>query len=146
MSLDRRQFQDLIERTLPEVDPRWLSQDAVHLLLGTAAVESEFGTYIRQVGGGPALGVFQIEKATFNDLRQRYGHDYILEHEWHDKCEWDLRTSIIFARLKYWSIPKALPPAESVEAMADYWKKWYNTPAGGGTVEQFIEKYHRYVT
>ena len=144
MSLNVRQFRDLIERILREVDPRWLSEDAVELLLGTAAVESGFGTHLRQVGGGPALGAFQIEKVTFNDLRERYGHDYILEHHWHGECEWNLRVSIIFARLKYWSIPKRLPPADSVEAMADYWKTWYNTPAGAGTVEKFIEKYHQY--
>ena len=68
MAFNCLQFRDLITRVLKEV--ALYSPAAVNLLLGTAAQESGFGTYLRQVKG-PALSVFQIEEATFLDLRER---------------------------------------------------------------------------
>jgi hypothetical protein len=48
------------------------SAAAEDLLLGTAAVESGCGRYLVQVGGGPALGIFQMEPATHDDLWENY--------------------------------------------------------------------------
>ena len=48
-----------------------MSESAVNLLLGTALVESGL-KYIKQIGGGPALGVYQIEPATLHDLYKNY--------------------------------------------------------------------------
>jgi len=45
---------------------------AENLLLGTAAVESRMGTYLRQVGGGPALGIWQVEPVTHLFGRGRF--------------------------------------------------------------------------
>ena len=44
---------------------------AENLIMGTAAQESGF-TYIKQLGGGPALGMFQVEPATAEDILFRY--------------------------------------------------------------------------
>ncbi|KAF0118141.1 MAG: hypothetical protein FD149_866 [Rhodospirillaceae bacterium] len=44
------------------------SPAAEALLLGTAIQESRLGTYLRQTGGGPALGVYQMEPATHEDI------------------------------------------------------------------------------
>ena len=43
------------------------SPSAEELVLGTAIVESGL-TYIRQWGDGPALGLWQVEPSTRNDL------------------------------------------------------------------------------
>ena len=43
------------------------SPSAEELVLGTAIVESGL-TYIRQWGDGPALGLWQVEPSTQNDL------------------------------------------------------------------------------
>ena len=43
------------------------SPSAEELVLGTAIVESGF-TYLRQWGDGPALGLWQVEPSTQNDL------------------------------------------------------------------------------
>jgi len=43
------------------------SPSAEELVLGTAIVESGL-TYLRQWGDGPALGLWQVEPATQNDL------------------------------------------------------------------------------
>ena len=47
MALNKNQFKDLIERCLKKTMMH--SDAAVALLLGTAAQESAFGTYIRQI-------------------------------------------------------------------------------------------------
>ena len=46
--------------------------EAVELILGTCAQESAFGKYRHQLGGGPALGIYQCEPATFNDIFENY--------------------------------------------------------------------------
>ena len=43
----------------------------VQLLLGTAAVESYF-IYRRQLGGGPAVGLWQMESRTARDIFDNY--------------------------------------------------------------------------
>ena len=55
--MDKNQLSYLIKETLTGIDK--YSIDALNLLLGTAAQESRFGHYIRQLGSGPALGIFQ---------------------------------------------------------------------------------------
>jgi hypothetical protein len=70
MAFDKKQFRDLIQRTLQDLGMH--SESAVNLLLGTAAQESQFGTYFRQIGGGPALGVFQMEPDTEIDIWDNY--------------------------------------------------------------------------
>lgn len=51
MAFNCLQFRDLITRVLKEV--ALYSPAAVNLLLGTAAQESGFGTYLRQVRDRP---------------------------------------------------------------------------------------------
>ena len=141
MALDKHQLKNLIERVLTEINLN--SPQAVDLLLGTCAQESAFGTYLRQTGGGPALGAFQIEPATFQDLRGRYGVRFPIIGRYFEELEWDLRLSIIVSRVKYFSCPGPIPLTP--EEQAAYYKKNYNTPAGSGTVEQYMENWRRYV-
>lgn len=146
MSYNKDQFENLIRRVLiAELGKELCTDAAVNLLLGTAAQESLFGTYLRQVRG-PAMGAFQIEPATFNWLKgkylDRYPHFKDVDVE---DLEWDLALAIIFARLRYRAIPTALPDANDVHALAAYWKKYYNTEAGAGIVEEFVKNYERFV-
>lgn len=63
--------------------------------------------------------------------------------------EWLLRGSdragVCLARLKYLSIPSAIPCHESLLARrkfhAEYWKQWYNTEKGRGTVEKYVQQF-----
>ena len=144
MAYDREQFRDLIRRTLRQY--RIDTESAVNLLLGTAAVESGFGTFLRQKGHGPALGAFQMEPATFADLRGRFvsRFPFLLEARV-EQLETNISLAIIMARIKYLSISAPLPDALDVEGLGGYWKNFYNSPAGAGTVEGFIEAWHRYV-
>lgn len=145
MALDKRQFKDLIEKVLGKY-PELLSDSAVNLLLGTAAQESRFGTFIRQLNGGPALGIFQMEPNTFEWLRELYAEKYPeIAQRQAEELEWDLRLAILFARLRYRTVPQPLPSADSASQIALYWKKYYNTMSGSGKIEEFIANYRRFV-
>ena len=63
-------LRNLITSVLKELNLH--SDNAVNLLMGTAAQESHLGKYRKQLGGGPALGIFQMEPATFNDIVNNY--------------------------------------------------------------------------
>jgi len=147
---DKNQFKDLIERTLISYNPKLCVDGAINLLLGTAAQESYFGTYLRQIGGGPALGVFQMEPATFIWLRDHYVERppfnmTDLAERIAEELEWDLQLAILMARLRYWIVPRALPDANDIEGLARYWKDYYNTRFGQGTTEEFVENYKKFV-
>ena len=134
MSFDRDQFKALVQLALTRLDPALCSPSAVNPLLGTAAQESRFGTYLRQVRG-PAVGVFQMEPATFDWLKDRFTRNYRqLSRRSVEELEWDLSLAAVFARLRYRVVPSPLPNAGDVIALATYWKRYYNTPAGAGTV------------
>lgn len=131
------------------------SESAENLLLGTCAQESAMGTYLKQVKG-PALSIFQIEEATYNDVWRYLAGKYELGESILEACNcdqmpefeqigWDLRLATLVCRVKYWMIPEALPSYNDVDGLAAYWKKYYNTEAGKGTKEEFINNYERHV-
>lgn len=146
MSLNLDQFRDLIERTLLRECPAWLSGSAVELLLGTCAVESDFGEFRRQVGGGPARGIFQMEPETFYWIRNYCRKDApILDGRDVVDIETDDELAIVAARARYRVAPVRLPTAGNTEAQALYWKFVYNTISGKGRVQKYLEKYNHYV-
>lgn len=154
MGLYRPQFRSLIVRTLKDYDEVCIkdepvglySKPAVVLLLDTAAQESDFGHYLKQLGRGPALGAFQMEPETFRWLRDKYRLRYspigVIEFR---MLEWNLRAAIIMARLRYRAVRAALPPVDDVKERARYWKRYYNTAAGRGTIDEFITNHKRHV-
>lgn len=145
----KHQLRELIVETLKEID--LYSEDAVNLLMGTCAQESHLGQYIKQLNG-PALGVFQMEPNTFNDIFSNYlrykrellDSIYNLCGDIHNKnVMWNLKLAICFARVHYLRVPEKLP--NTIEGYAAYWKKYYNTYLGAGTEEEFINNYNLYV-
>lgn len=143
MAYHRGQFEDLIKRTLAAANlPR--KQSAIDLLLGTAAQESAFGTYLKQVNG-PALGVFQMEPATFYTVKAWAEKRFplILEGRCATELEYDLSIAILSARLNYLSKPDSIP--ESLQGQAAYWKRYWNTYLGKGTIEQYVRNWNKYV-
>lgn len=137
------------------------SRAAEQLMLGTAVHESGGLRYLKQVNSlgrpyGPAVSLYQMEPDTLNSLY----NDYLLYHADYLKVlnTFDnenftrqfllinnLAYSTAAVRLLYFWKPRALPKAGDLEGIAEYWKKYYNTPLGKGSVEEFIENYHRYV-
>ena len=74
---DLFQFRDCIVRPALQGVNLW-SESSEVLLLGTCMTESNFGTYLKQIGSGPALGVYQMEINTHNDIWKNYLHRSLL--------------------------------------------------------------------
>jgi hypothetical protein len=146
MAFDTEQFRELVidvlngEMSVRAYSHAFNSKSAVELLLGTCAVESDFGTYLHQIDG-PALGIFQMEPTTFYWIATRYGFS---EYS-HFDLKWDLRLAVLMARYRYWAVAEPLPGSDNIEALARYWKRYYNTYLGSGKVGDFITKYKKYV-
>ena len=118
------------------------SLSAEKLLLGTAAVESRF-TFRRQFNGGPALGLFQMEPATFNWLMGGF-----LSSKKHS----DLKKIVLLiagrtnpipsdlvindafaaamARIRYYTVPAPIP--STLKEQGFYWWQYYNGESANG--------------
>lgn len=128
---------------------------AVELMLGTAAQESRFD-YLQQIDG-PALGLWQVEPATHDDIWEnylRYRHELgnrlrALIGNYPQFSHKHLITNLAYAcaiaRLVYYRRPNALPPAGDLAGQAQYWKTFYNTHLGCGAVEDYVANYRRLV-
>ncbi len=153
MSFDKHQFRDFVDRTLKAVELH--SEAATDLLLKTAAHESKFGTYLRQVQG-PALGIFQIEPDTEKDIwlnYLRFNSELTekikkftgIDGPNHSALEGDLRYQVIMARLVYRRIKFPLPSPIDILGQAKYWKRHYNTMRGAGNEIDFVKAAEKYV-
>ncbi len=126
------------------------------LLLGTAIQESLL-VHREQLNGGPALGLFQMEGETHTDCWVNYldFRDGLADKvrqtlsPGEDPAAETMKINDGYAaamcRVKYLRVPKALPPADDISGMADYWKQYYNTPLGAGTPDEFLEKWPQFV-
>jgi hypothetical protein len=130
------------------------SDEAVELMLGTAAQESAYGKYRRQLGNGPARGIFQMEPRTFLDIVINflaYKPDLkarIMKLANVDKLDpADLETNDVLAtcmcRVHYFRVKEPIPI--DLQGWATYWKKHYNTVKGKGTDIEFMSNYKKYV-
>lgn len=124
------------------------NESAQVLLLGTAMVESRL-VYLHQIGGGPALGIYQMEPATIVDIWDNYlkyrenlaGLIRPLMNEGMSKIEQikgNLYYATAMARIHYRRVPKPLPQAADAVGMAAYHKEHYNTHLGATDPEESV--------
>ena len=132
------------------------AQVAEDLLVGTALAESKL-RFLRQIGGGPARGVYQIEPATHDDLWDSYLQSRLPlgtktnsllapRPSQSNQLVTNLAYATAIARLIYWRRPEPLPELGDVVGYAGYWKAHFNTEKGAGEENHFIETYERYGT
>lgn len=154
MGLDAGQVRDLIVRpTLEYLGlPRGIA--AEKLVLGTAAQESQF-KYLKQLGKGPALGLWQCEPATFEDLWVRMPVELrskvrrfrnplmpggeLVGDSYREDLICNLRFACAMCRVHYY-MRKKLKLSEDADMpkIAGWWKEHYNTHRGKGTTDQFL--------
>lgn len=150
--MNKNEWRRLITEALKDIG--LYSDDARELIMGTFAQESKF-KYIRQIGGGPALGYGQMEPATFNDIVMSYlRYKPELMGKIMKSCGIvnlepvmltdNKKLMVCMTRLHYLRVKEPLPSYRDVWAMGEYWKQYYNTPAGKGTVKEFVENYTKY--
>ena len=153
--MNQSQIKSVIEEVLHRLG--YHSRSAVELVYLTGLVESNYD-YLKQLGNGPAKSFFQIEPTTCYDMAEHYvsyrkslakaiADAAMINPMWIDYSREELgyllQTNIAFAicmcRVHYRRVPKALPAIGDKLAYAKYWKRYYNTELGKGTVEKFLE-------
>ncbi len=151
--INQQQLRDLV--VAPTLD--WLDEEISHtevaedLLMATCVAESLGGTYLKQVGG-PALGIYQMEPFTHNDIWKNYlaykpdlfrrlltlsGSPSPMEHP--ELMVSNLTYATAMARVHYYRVSEPLPKNSSLELLGQYWKDHYNTKAGAGTADHFVQ-------
>jgi len=157
-AMDAQQLLDnIIKPTLEYMGGNYASKNASMLLLATAAIESKCGYYIKQVGG-PALGIWQMEPLTHDDIWSECDalYDDLGEEITNLTLDCDIgavssclvhspKYACAMARLKYSMDPKPLPDYNNIRQVYDYYKRIYNTPLGASTYEKFKQAwlYHK---
>ncbi|MBF0181341.1 MAG: hypothetical protein HQM03_15065 [Magnetococcales bacterium] len=150
MGLNPHQLREYIIRPVLQRLDLW-SEAAEELVLGTGIQESGL-VHLRQLGGGPARGLWQMEPNTHNDIwnnflhfRNKLGLRILGPYTKPDpmRLTWDLAYACAMCRVHYLRCPDALPEAGDIDGQARLWKKVYNTPLGAGTVEEYLSNWHR---
>lgn len=158
--MEPTQLRQLIRDTLASNDlPAFMGKaddNAEALLCMIAAHETNCGYYLRQIKGS-ALGIFQMEPATHEDVLRYLKAKANTDYGWlwlHDRLQrggfsderlvYDLRYAIIFARIYLWRISEAIPDAADVNGLAEYAKTYWNTEAGKATPKLYADAYKKY--
>lgn len=153
MSLDPKHFRQYIVRPALKQFDMW-SPAAENLVCGTAYKESKL-KWLKQLGAGPALGLFQMEPATHDDIWDNYlnyrsGLANMFYEILADKPNYQmqLQTNLFYAaamcRIHYYRKPEPLPDADDIMALGHYWKEHYNTAGGKGTAAEFHLDYKEF--
>lgn len=118
---------------------------AKDMIIETAIAETGLGQ-IEDKTVGAGMGLTQFDELPFNDIRDRsiksrpkilkdLGVDISLVH-W-DDLRYNQFLALLFTRLLYKPVNEDIPA--TIEERAAYWKEHYNTKAGKGTVEHYLE-------
>ena len=132
------------------------SEGAVELMMFTCAVESLGGTYLKQVKG-PALGIYQMEPDTYNDIWQNFikskhslmmmllSNFQVTFMPPEDRIVYDLRFATAMTRIHYQRVLEAIPDASDVVGLWNYYKKHYNCLNGAAVKDEAIAKYYTFL-
>ena len=143
-------IEHIIRPSLEAIDA--CSEPAVALLQAVAMAESGGGYYVKQFGKGPALGIYQMEPDTYKDIwfnflagRPDLRSKVLVAIGTHiqptaERLITDMMLATIMARLHFMRRSEPLPATHDLKGQARYWKLYYNTEYGAGTVKGFIEK------
>lgn len=155
------QFRKLIiQPTLKALD--LYNPEAEELLIGTCAQESQGGTFLFQVLNKPvidiesspyAIGVFQMEKATHDDIWKNFlsSHEDLsnkllgfckIQTPSAEMMIYNLYYAAAMARILYYRVAAPIPC--DLKAQAEYYKKYYNTSSGAATMRAYISNYYKF--
>jgi hypothetical protein len=117
---------------------------ATVLSLGTAIHETNAGQYLQQIDG-PALGVWQMEPATYQDCWTNFLNfrpelaaavrKFQVPGVGAGQLVWNLGYACAMARVRYIRAPDPLPAADDFEGLAAYYKQFYNSALGAAVLD-----------
>ncbi len=125
------------------------SLDAMYLMVCTIMVESKL-THLKQLPDGPALGLGEIEPATYVDSKRYLERRSDIRSKILNYCERtylpenpttliaDLSLNILIARVKYWMVTEPIPSYKDPHAQAEYYEKYYNANKEVNKVDEFV--------
>lgn len=149
-----QQFREKIIRPVLHGIGMW-NEYAEELMIGTAAVESDGGTFLVQQNNGPAVGIFQMEPKTHDDIWKIWlpNHPAVAANLMTTcmismKPAAPMMISNLFyatamARIQYFR-NSAFPIPATLEGQAAYWVEFYNR-GDAATPEKYIAAYKRFV-
>jgi hypothetical protein len=150
--------EELVERTVCTVQEIFCETglgDASEFLKRIAKAESDYGRHGATYRSGYFGGIWQIDISGFKATKEIETHPSLIElhnainvhfsaaglreFDWMQQS-WQICViplfSCIAARLYLAAIPMAIPA--NLISQAHYWKRYYNTPRGKGTVAHFV--------
>ena len=143
------EIKEIVEYALYRIDS--YSDDALAMVVRTGMAESGYRALKGYGEGNPAIGFWQIEPATMNDMitnyihyRSHYKKNLIslgmnFENDTTLSVMSNMAVQAALCRLHYRRDKDPIPSWDDVEAQASYWKRVYNTVKGRGTVKHFIK-------
>lgn len=160
--INQSQLRELVVRpTLRYLDPLVpYSETAVELLMMTQAHETNGGAFLKQVNG-PALGIYQMEPATHDDIWDNFlkYNEKLTVRLWDTRGDTGMEeTSYLIhnvlyatamARVHYYRDSEPLPGGDLSDEsviwqLAEYAKRVYNTEKGKATAQDYYDKYLKY--
>lgn len=136
------------------------SEDAQMLMLATACHESECGKYLRQVnnrgGYSTAWGIYQCEPETHDwllswcsrddnrDILNLVNRVLLPDFTPISQLASNLVYATIMCRLRYYLSSLPLPDGDDIDAIANYWGKFYQT--GDKDLDQLNSKEKFFIT
>ena len=150
MGLDPKQFEKyVLKPTLEYLHPEVPYTENGHAItFETIWHESDGLTYIRQQNDGPAMGLGQMERLTWDDMMRRYiptksnlwSKVYSLSTRsgpTFEELAWNLRLSVALTRIRYLPDPHPIPAG--LVARAAMWFRVYNASGVPERQRQYID-------
>lgn len=142
-------IKDIINDVLTRMDEELKipnTEEARNLIFETGQAESGY-RHLEQIGGGPGISFWQLELGTAVDIWENfviYRKPYVaflyklglVEKELTFSVLTNIAVAIAFCRIYYRRKPGAIPG--TMPGRAAYWKQYYNTAGGAGTVDHYI--------
>lgn len=133
--------------TLNHLGERFATPSAINLVIGTALVESKL-RWLVQLNDGPARGLWQMEPKTHadhvnwlsehQDIRRAVNDLSFTGMTLTQQITGNLYYACAMCRVHYWRVNERLPLPDDVSGMASYWKRFYNTRKGKGTLLHYV--------
>lgn len=138
------------------------SIDIEEMLVAISAQETCGGTFLKQQEGS-ALGIFQMEPGTHDSIWKHYlsTHDGTIPNNIGlkilkackylampsaDTMIYNLWYATIMARAFWLDVHEPIPAHNDLNAIWLQYKKYWNTPDGKATQEEFFNNYHKFTS
>lgn len=127
---------------------------ATTLLLETACAETLMGNLKDPTPNSAGTGITQVDEGTFNWLKRKYESKQVadaikgilnidLASVKYNELATNNVLAFLFCRLRYMTVVAPIP--DTLAGRAAYWKEYYNTKEGAGTVQEYINKATEYL-